>query len=68
MKRISLSIPDNKYQFFLELIQSLDFVKLEEVDIPEEHKALVRKRIEASTKDPRQLLDWDQVQDSFKLD
>lgn len=68
MKHISLSVPDNKYQFFLELVQSLDFVKLEEVDIPEEHKALVRKRIEASNKDPRQLLDWDQVQDSFKLD
>ncbi|WP_224994964.1 addiction module protein [Cesiribacter sp. SM1] len=68
MKHISLSVPDNKYQFFLELVQSLDFVKLEEVDIPEEHKALVRKRIEASSKDPRQLLDWDQVQDSFKLD
>lgn len=29
MKRISLSVPDNKYQFFLELIKHLDFVKVE---------------------------------------
>lgn len=68
MKHISLSVPDDKYKFFMELIQNLDFVKLEEVDIPEEHKALVRKRIEASNKNPDQLLDWDQVQDSLKLD
>jgi vacuolar-type H+-ATPase subunit I/STV1 len=68
MKHISVSVPDDKYQFFLELIHSLNFVMLEEVEIPEEHKALVRKRIEASEKDPDQLLDWNQVQDGFKLD
>lgn len=68
MKHISVSVPDDKYKFFLELIQSLNFVTLEEVDIPEEHKALVRKRIEISNKNPDQLLDWDQVQDNFKLD
>ena len=30
MKHISLSIPDNKYQFFLELIENLSFVKVED--------------------------------------
>lgn len=33
MKQITLSIPDNKYSFFLELIKSLGFVKGMDTDI-----------------------------------
>lgn len=29
MKQITLNIPENKFQFFIELIQNLGFVKLE---------------------------------------
>jgi len=29
MKHISISIPDNKYQFFMELVKHLEFVKVE---------------------------------------
>lgn len=30
MKQIVLNVPDNKYQFFLELVKSLPFVKIKE--------------------------------------
>lgn len=30
MKQITLNIPENKFQFFIELLKNLDFVKIEE--------------------------------------
>lgn len=66
--RITLDIPDNKYQFFLELIRNLGFDKPIELDIPEEQQAIVRERIQKSEQNPDRLLDWEQVQDNFKLD
>jgi hypothetical protein len=33
MKQITLSIPDNKYSFFLELVKSLGFVKAVGIDL-----------------------------------
>lgn len=36
MKQITLNIPDNKYPFFLELIQNLEFVKVQEESSSEE--------------------------------
>lgn len=30
MKQITLKIPDDRYKFFLELVQSLDFVRVTE--------------------------------------
>lgn len=30
MKQVTLNIPDNKYQFFLELVKSLNFVKVKD--------------------------------------
>lgn len=57
MKQVTLDIPDNKYQFFMELIQSLDFVQLDEIDIPEEHKSLVRERIRSAK--PEDFISWE---------
>ena len=53
----------------MELINLLGFeiVKKTEIEIPEEHKELVRKRIQKSNQNPEQLLDWDEVKDNFKL-
>ncbi len=31
MKKVTLNIPDNKYQFFLELLRSLEFVSEEQI-------------------------------------
>jgi len=30
MKQVVLNIPDNKYIFFMELVESLDFIKIKE--------------------------------------
>lgn len=68
MKQLTLNIPDNQYAFFLELVQKLGFVTIEEQDIPEEHKAIVRERMKKSNQNPDRLLDWEQVEDNFRLD
>jgi hypothetical protein len=68
MKEVILQIPDKKLGFFMELIKHLGIEVSEEREIPEEHKAIVRDRIKKSRQNPERLLDWDQVQDSFKLD
>lgn len=39
MKQVVLNIPDDKYPFFMELIKSLDFVK-----VPEEVKLTKKQR------------------------
>jgi len=48
MKEVLLKIPDNKFNFFMELIRQLGFEVAEEVEIPEEHKAIVRERIKTT--------------------
>ncbi len=68
MKEVTLKIPDKKFSFFMELIKQLGLEVAEEVEIPEEHKAIVRERIKKSNQNPEGLLDWDQVQDNFRLD
>jgi hypothetical protein len=69
MKQVTLHIPENKYPFFLELLKNFDYVKVEENDmeIPEEHKNIVRQRIKASEADPSRLLNWDEVKHKMKF-
>ncbi len=54
MKQVTLNIPDNKYKFFIELINNLGFNELDNVHIPEEHKVIVRERIFRTTDPWRQ--------------
>lgn len=68
MKQVILNIPENKFQFFMELVKNLGFIKAVDVSIPEEHKREVRKRIAASNKNPERLLDWETIKNDFKLD
>jgi len=68
MRQVILNIPENKYKFFMELMNSLGFSKAEEYYIPEEHKTIVRDRIQKYNQDPSRLLEWDDVQDNFNLD
>ena len=67
MKQVTLNIPENKYNFFIELVSSLDFVKSSDFDILEEHKNIVRNRIKASEDNPDLLLDWEDVKSEFRL-
>jgi hypothetical protein len=45
--RITLDIPDNKYKFFLELVNSLDFIKIEESEaVPQWQQDEVARRLD----------------------
>lgn len=66
MKQVTLKIQDKKFRFFMELLQQFDFVEVEEeIEIPEVHKKLVRKRIKKTNE---QLLDWDEAAKKISLD
>lgn len=69
MKNVTLQIPENKYSFIMELLKSFDYVKVEEEDIiiSEEHKGIVRQRVNASQNDPSRLLIWDDVKHKIKI-
>lgn len=69
MKQVILEIPDNKYNFIMELLKSFKYLKVEDnnISIPEKHKNIVRQRIKASEADPSRLLNWDEVKDQFNL-
>ena len=68
MKQVILTIPENKFQFFMELIKNLGFINPTEIDIPEEHKQIVRERIAESDKNPTKILDWEEVKNDFSYD
>tara|TARA_R110002124_G_scaffold221839_1_gene387294 strand:- start:14558 stop:14773 length:216 start_codon:yes stop_codon:yes gene_type:complete len=69
MKKITLTVPDQKVDFVMQLIKQLGLeTSTEFEEIPEEHKAIVRERIRLSEQNPDRLLDWEEVKDSFKFD
>lgn len=68
MKEITLKIPDQKVDFVMELIKHLGLEVAPKPEIPEEHKTIVRERIQKSKNNPERLLDWEEVQETFKLD
>lgn len=66
MKHITLSIPEEKYDFFLELLKNMDFVSIEDFPpIPEEHQNLVQQR--KLTGGPDSMKNWDDVKHQFKI-
>lgn len=56
MKEITLKIPDNKLQFFMELFEQLGLQTTQQIDIPESQKKIVRQRIEKSKTE--ELVPW----------
>lgn len=70
MKQFTIRIPDNKVDLFMELMKSISFVKsIEEekiVDIPEEHKSVVRERIQKYGDKTDNYLDWDKIEVKLK--
>ena len=53
MKEVIIRIPEKKLAFFKELISQLGFEVFEQIDIPEEHKAIVRERIQTAKAEER---------------
>lgn len=75
MQRVIIDIPDNKINFFLELVKNLGFKKVrripdeqieKEYEIPQAHQKLVNERFKKVRKDPERLLDWDQAKEKLK--
>lgn len=66
MKQIAITIPDNKVELFIDLMNSLSFVKkiepIEGTDIPEWHKAIIDERMENYQKNPESFQKWEDVQ------
>jgi hypothetical protein len=65
MRQITLSVPEERYAFILELLNSMDFVSLEDIEIPDEHKEIVRERKRTAT--PDSFKNWDEVKTKFRI-
>ncbi|MFW5706085.1 MAG: addiction module protein [Bacteroidota bacterium] len=64
MATFNISIPDQKVEFFKELIDSLGFAKIEigeEPDIPEHHKEILDHRLKHLEENPDSLRKWEDV-------
>jgi uncharacterized protein YlbG (UPF0298 family) len=66
MKQFTIRIPDNKVDLFVDLMRSISFVKsIEEdkiTDIQEEHKSVVRERVQKYGNSPKSYLEWDEIE------
>lgn len=66
MKQFTIQVHENKADLFVELMESISFVKLvkEEnvLDIPEEHKSVVRERIHQYGDKTDKYLDWSEIE------
>lgn len=64
MKEIILKIPDQKVDSVLKLIEQLGLeVSSENMEIPEEHKAIVRDRIKTAI--PEDMVPWEEARKQF---
>ena len=71
MKSFTISIPDNKEDIFIEMMKNISFVKniKEEISvtIPQEHKEIVRKRIQGMENLPESCLKWEDIEHKIQL-
>jgi hypothetical protein len=64
MATFSISIPDQKVEFFKELIINLGFAKIEateDLDIPEHHKEILDYRLKHLEEHPDSLRNWEEM-------
>jgi len=64
MTNFNISIPDQKVEFFKELLKNLGFAKIESVDdsdIPEHHKKILDDRLRRLNDNPELTRDWEEV-------
>jgi hypothetical protein len=65
MREVTVKIPEERFEFFMELFEQLGIETNLEYEIPEAHKAIVIERIKQADLQPKELLDWDEVKDDF---
>lgn len=68
MEELTVRVPSERLVFFKELLKELDIEVAQQIEIPEEHKNIVRERIKRSEQNPERLLDWNEIKDDFMLD
>jgi hypothetical protein len=68
MKQVTLNIPENKYDLFMEFIKNIEFIKKYNeinINVSEEEQAVILDRIKNTPKSD--LRKWSEVKDSFNL-
>lgn len=69
--KFTIKIPDSNIEKAAPLIaflSTIDYIELEQEDqyhIPENHKAIVKERLYKNSE--KELLNWEQIKDSFNL-
>lgn len=66
MKEITLRVPDQKYDLFMNLVNELGIEISEKTEIPEEHKQIVGERIQSEN--PDEMVAWKQARKRFIFD
>jgi hypothetical protein len=73
MKQYTITIPDDKKEFFLELINSLGFAiqeggsfTVEDAQVHQWQIDIVEQRMKNAS--DKTMLDWDDVKNNFRLD
>jgi len=66
MKEIILKVPDQKIDLVMEFVEQLGLeASSEMMEIPEEHKNIVRERIESAK--PEDMVPWKEARKQFKF-
>jgi hypothetical protein len=69
MQQLTLKIPDSKLSFFLELVQSLGYVEVEENSVLSEQQIeLVDIERSKIKKDSSYMLDWEDARKTLKTE
>ena len=73
MKRLTIQIPDGKFQFILELLRKFSFVKIDtpvndDFIISDEQKSQVDEELRKIKDNPDYLLNWNDVRHQLKFD
>jgi hypothetical protein len=69
MRKIVLSIPENKYKFFLEFMKDLELEKAavsENYSVSQKEQDLILERKKNSNSSTQK--DWEEIKNSFKFD
>lgn len=64
MKELTVKVPENKVEFFMNLMKELGIEEADVNEISEEHKNIVRERIK--TEDPEEMVTWDSARSQFE--
>ena len=68
MREVTIKLPEERYEFVMELLANLGLEVASDMAIPEWQKNMVRERIAEYEANPDIAIPWDDVKDSFDLD